>query len=170
MQGMRTIRQHGFTLVELLIVITIIAILALIVIPKVANATHQAKDTQLRTNLQSIRKAIAQFTNDTGYYPYNLAQITVEVQAEPASDDVKGAILSGNDEVQIIGVAKSYRGPYLSKQGGCLDEHGVDTSIPRHPFSAGNDLASSWTYDPATGSVKSAVSGQTTDGVAYSTL
>jgi prepilin-type N-terminal cleavage/methylation domain-containing protein len=51
--------RSGFTLVELLIVVLILAILAAVVIPQFANASADAKESSLRSNLATIRQAIS---------------------------------------------------------------------------------------------------------------
>jgi general secretion pathway protein G len=51
-------RQNGFTLVELLIVVVILGILAAIVIPQFSDASNDAKDSSLKSNLATIRSQI----------------------------------------------------------------------------------------------------------------
>jgi len=51
--------RSGFTLVELLIVVVILAILAAVVIPQFANASAEAKESSIRSNLATIRQAIS---------------------------------------------------------------------------------------------------------------
>jgi type II secretion system protein G len=48
----------GFTLVEILIIVVILAVLAAIVIPKFSNATDETKDSALDKNLQVIRQQL----------------------------------------------------------------------------------------------------------------
>lgn len=50
--------RRGFTLVELLIVVTIIGILATIVIPQFSNASTQAKENALKDELRYLRTQI----------------------------------------------------------------------------------------------------------------
>jgi general secretion pathway protein G len=52
-------RNAGFTLVELLIVVIILAILAAIVIPSINNASSEAKESALRASLATVRQAIS---------------------------------------------------------------------------------------------------------------
>ena len=51
-------QSRGFTLVELLIVVVILAILAAVVIPQFENTSASAKEAALVSNLQTIRQAI----------------------------------------------------------------------------------------------------------------
>jgi general secretion pathway protein G len=50
-----TRRSHGFTLVEILIVVIILGILAAIVIPQFTGATEDARKTNMRNQLQTLR-------------------------------------------------------------------------------------------------------------------
>ncbi len=61
--------QQGFTLVELLIVVIILAILAAIVVPQFASSTDDAKLTALDTNLAVMRAAIDLYYQQHGSYP-----------------------------------------------------------------------------------------------------
>ena len=51
-------RRTGFTLVELLIVVTILAIMAMIVIPQWGKASDDARESALGTDIQTVRKQI----------------------------------------------------------------------------------------------------------------
>ncbi len=58
----------GFTLVEILIVVIILGVLAAIVIPQFANASSDARTTNLKTSLTNVRNQIEVFKcqhNDT---------------------------------------------------------------------------------------------------------
>jgi len=50
--------KSGFTLVEILIVVVILGILAAIVIPQFTDASTEAKESSLLTNIQAIRSQI----------------------------------------------------------------------------------------------------------------
>lgn len=63
-------RKAGFTLVELMVIVSIIGILASIAIPKFADMLRKAKEGTLKGNLGTIRSALNIYYADMeGYYP-----------------------------------------------------------------------------------------------------
>lgn len=61
--------QRGFTLVELLIVVIILAILAAIIIPQFSAATDDANQSAYDTNISNIRSAIDLYRQQHQAYP-----------------------------------------------------------------------------------------------------
>ncbi len=64
--------QSGFTLIELIIVMTIIAILATLAVPYFAGAIKHAREAVLREDLQTMRMAIDSYTMDKQKAPQSL--------------------------------------------------------------------------------------------------
>src|SRR5579859_4968582 len=61
--------RQGFTLVEMLLVLVILATLAAIVVPKMVGRGEQAKITAAQTQISNLKTALDAFEVDTGYYP-----------------------------------------------------------------------------------------------------
>jgi len=64
--------DSGFTLVELIIVVSIIGILASIAVPAMQNAPIKARESVIRADLYQMRSCIDQYLADKGVYPESL--------------------------------------------------------------------------------------------------
>jgi general secretion pathway protein G len=67
--------ERGFTLMELIIVVTIIGILAGIAVANVKFAQRKAREAALMDNLATLRKAIDNFYADKQRYPSTLEEL-----------------------------------------------------------------------------------------------
>ena len=67
--------QRGFSLIELIVVVTIIGILAGIALVNVSTAQRKARESALRANLHEMRKAIDNFYADKQRYPTDLNEL-----------------------------------------------------------------------------------------------
>lgn len=69
-------RQYaGFTLVELLVVMAIIATLLTIAVPRYFSSVDKSKEVALKENLQVLRVGIDKFYGDRGVYPSSLGDL-----------------------------------------------------------------------------------------------
>src|SRR6266404_2378715 len=71
-------RKSGFTLIELIVVVTIIGILAGVAISNVKWAQQKAREAALHHDLFEIRKAIDDYYADKQKYPDSLATLVSE--------------------------------------------------------------------------------------------
>src|SRR4051812_46476871 len=67
--GCRRRRRCGFTLVELLVAMAIVALLLALAVPRYFGRIDIAKETVLRENLHQMRDAIDKFYGDNNRYP-----------------------------------------------------------------------------------------------------
>ena len=71
-------RRHGFTLIELMIVMAIIAVLMSIAVPIYTRSITRAKESVLRNNLFTMRTVIDEYTYDKQKAPQNLQDLVSE--------------------------------------------------------------------------------------------
>lgn len=129
----------GFTLVELLVVIVVLAVLAAIVLPKFMNSSVRSKESALKSDLKLMRNALTLFQADTGKFPSTLDDLA-------QTDKTKVKTADGNAVSTV-----DWHGPYIDAV--------VTDPISEDPFN----------YDNSTGKVTSSASGNGLEGTAYST-
>ncbi len=71
-------RWRGFTMIELLVVLAIIALLLTIAAPRYLGGISKAKDGVLRENLTTMRQSIDQYFSDKGRYPASLDDLVAQ--------------------------------------------------------------------------------------------
>jgi general secretion pathway protein G len=70
--------QRGFSLIEFLIVVTLIVVLAVIGLSTYSTSVARAKEAVLRENLFRLRDSIDQFYADKGTYPPDLSALVTD--------------------------------------------------------------------------------------------
>jgi len=106
----------GFTLLELVVVITILGILLSIALPNYRNHVTIAKEAVLRENLYRLRDLIDQYQSDKGRYPETLEALVTDgyvrkiptdpmgggpwVEIPPENDSATGEALTGVYDVK----------------------------------------------------------------------
>lgn len=91
--------RRGFTLIEMLVVIAVIAVLAAVVSPMVFRNVSDAKSTAARAQIETFGLALDAYRLDNDYYP-STTQGLAALMRRP----------EGNPE------ARGWRGPYLRRE------------------------------------------------------
>ena len=89
----RKIRTPGFTLVELMVVMAIIATLLTLALPRYFHSVERSREAVLRQDLHIMRDAIDKYLADRGRYPQTLDELADKrylrrVPPDPITDSV----------------------------------------------------------------------------------
>jgi len=88
--------ERGFTLVEMLVVITIIALIMSLVGPRVLNYLSESKVKAARIQIESLSAALDLYFLDAGHYPTSSEGLTALVQRPGSSPFWSGPYLKGD--------------------------------------------------------------------------
>jgi len=89
--------EAGFTLVEMLVVITIIGLIMGLIGPRVLNYLNESKVKTARIQLQSFSSALDLFYLDAGRYPSTAEGLSALVQRTPGVAAWNGPYLKGGN-------------------------------------------------------------------------
>jgi general secretion pathway protein G len=78
MRRLRAASAAGFTMIEVLIVVTLVVILASVGMATYTNSVQRAREAVLREDLFRMREAIDQFYADKNTYPQSLQDLVTE--------------------------------------------------------------------------------------------
>ena len=103
-----SIVSRGFTLLELMIVITIIVILAAVALPRFQAVIQHAREATLKDDLFQMRKALDQYAADKGKLPQSLDDLANshylrEIPVDPMTDQKDWNAVSGDDPASVEG-------------------------------------------------------------------
>ena len=100
--------DRGFTLLELVMVMTIIVILASVGVASYQQIQLKARETILREDLRQMRKMIDQFAADKERLPQSIEELVQErylrsVPVDPITDEADWELEMGDDDVSLTG-------------------------------------------------------------------
>jgi general secretion pathway protein G len=84
---MNTKKTRGFTLVELMVVLTVIALLLSVVVPDYVGRMRRAEEAVLKENLVVMRDALDKHYADAGKYPRSLEELVSKRYLRSIPDD-----------------------------------------------------------------------------------
>lgn len=99
---MKRRRRRGFTLIDLLIVVTILGVLARVTLPQILHVRLKARATRIVSDMEIIRGAARAVAGDSGYWPAAAA-----VGTRPTS--MESYLPQGFSFTPEVGVAYEWR-------------------------------------------------------------
>ena len=121
-------RPKGFTLVELLVVMTIIATLLMIAVPRYHRSLEQAREVTLRQDLNVMRDAIDKFMADRGTYPQSLEDLVEghylrSIPVDPYTKSAGSWTTVQSEDEELTGVRDVHSGAEgATRDGTALNE------------------------------------------------
>jgi general secretion pathway protein G len=88
--------ERGFTLVEMLVVISIIALIMALVAPRVLNFLADSKVKAAKIQIQSLGSALDLYALDTGHYPSSSEGLDALMHRPSGEESWSGPYLKGN--------------------------------------------------------------------------
>ncbi|WP_374350006.1 prepilin-type N-terminal cleavage/methylation domain-containing protein [Chitinimonas sp.] len=106
---------RGFTMIELLVALAIIALLLAIAAPKYFGGIDRARETVLRENLYSLREALDKYYTDTGRYPDKLSDLVDkhylrQIPEDPITESRNGWVVKPPADPSMGGVFDVHSG------------------------------------------------------------
>ena len=121
---LRSKSSRGFTIIELMVVISIILILVSIAVPIYSQSILRAKEAVLRQDLFTMRSAIDQYTMDKGKAPQALQDLVTD--GGYLREVPKDPFTASRDSWQIV--QEDVLGSIDQNQPGITDVHSGSTA------------------------------------------
>jgi general secretion pathway protein G len=115
--------RRGFTLIEMLIVMAIVALLLTIALPRYFGSLDKSKDVALQENLKVLRVTLDRFYADKGHYPETLDDLVDQkylraVPVDPITDSARSWILISAKDADTKGIVDVKSGAQGLAKGG----------------------------------------------------
>ena len=113
---MRRLRENGFTLIELMIVVVIIGILAAVAIPNFISLTKRAQEATVKSNMHTVQMSIEDFAvQNNSFYP--VAATTALADGRTLADVCPGGTFPTNPFTDLASVMQFNAQPSSGSPG-----------------------------------------------------
>jgi prepilin-type N-terminal cleavage/methylation domain-containing protein len=109
----KLVRRSGFTLPEILVTVTVIAVLAAVVVPTVLQYASKGDAPSVAAEIDALKKGIIGFTADTRHYPRTLQQLTTKIDVASGTTAATSSDLTPA-QYNVSDVAL-WKGPYYDQ-------------------------------------------------------
>lgn len=89
MRKKHALKNSGFTLIEVLVVVVILGILAAVIVPRIMGRPEEARRTKAAVDIRSIETALSLYKIDNGIYPSTEQGLAALVE-KPAVGEIPG--------------------------------------------------------------------------------
>jgi len=159
-------KTAGFTLVELLIVVVILAILAAVAIPQFTSSAEDAKASALQANLGVMRSSMELYKlQHNGKYPGYPSAGGAPTEGEFTAQMLTSSKVDGS--TAAVGTAGFAFGPYVKEQVPTNPANGLNTVLilaDATAFPAAADGTTGWVCKPAIGKIRPNATGTAPSG------
>lgn len=108
-------RPGGFTLIELIVVLTIIGVLLTIAVPRYFSSLERSRETILRQDLSVMRDALDKYSADKGHFPEALEALVTDkylrsIPVDPYTKKADSWVVLQSDDADAPGVKDLHSG------------------------------------------------------------
>lgn len=121
-------RRRGFTLIEMLIVLAMVALLLTLALPRYFGSLERSREVALAENLKVIRLSLDRFSADKGRFPESLQEL-VEARylhalpMDPVTESTQSWVLLPSEDPALPGIADVRSGaPGMASDGRAFGE------------------------------------------------
>lgn len=144
-------RKSGFTLMEIMVVIIVIAVLASVAGPMIGSITDQGRASATKSKLSSLKSALLAYQGDVGRFPFtgsnkSKAECYNDAALLSSNEEDKNVLVSNNCVISAVSnYTKKWKGPYMDSDVGDFMVDAWGTPIR---YVAYNKNLYIWSYGP----------------------
>jgi general secretion pathway protein G len=160
-------RNSGFTLVEILIVVIILGILAAIIIPQFTEASNDARQSALKSDLQTIRSQLELYkVQHQDHYP-NMVCTNGTWAADNSTANFVSRLTGTTDVSGVVG--NTGFGPYMQKfpTNSLASANASSVAFQATGAAPTPDGDPGWIFDTSDGKVYVNITGNDSSGTAF---
>ena len=114
-------RKSGFTLMEIMIVIIVIAVLASVAGPMIGNITDQGRASATKSKLTNLKSALISYQGDVGRFPSTSSNLANRIgfcqdNILCTEDEDYNVLVCNVNRVNVKNYKRKWKGPYMDSE------------------------------------------------------